>query len=137
MAALKKRHHSQQFYLWLTLFFCTSMVGHISAQGEKKFEWSMEGQIAVTTNGKAVFTNFGGPGLRFNFKHFSIGYNMMPSLRFEATSGHSFVAPMLGTGPQIYLLKKKLVISAPAYYSAITQEWTYSVGLGYVLTNRR
>jgi hypothetical protein len=62
---------------------------------------------------------------------------MMPSLRFEENSGHSFVTPMLGTGPQIYLFRKKLMISCPAYYSATTQQWTYSVGLGYVLTNHK
>jgi len=130
-----KKNSVQNRYLLFGILFIALVFNNVLAQEEKKFEWNMEGQIVVTTNGKAVFTNFGGPGLRFNFKHFSIGYNMMPSLRFEENSGHSLVTPMLGTGPQIYLFRKKMVISAPAYYNAVTHEWTYSVGLGYVLTN--
>lgn len=109
-----------------------------NAQEEKKFEWSMDGQVVCATNGVGMFTNFGGPGLRFNFKHFSVGYNMMPTLRFENQANVPLVTPILGTGPQFYFLKKKkLVLSFPAYYLASEHKWTYTAGIGYVLTNKK
>jgi len=107
-------------------------------QEDKKFEWSMEGQLVCATNGVGMYTNFGGPGLRFNFEYFSIGYNMMPSLRFENQTNTPLVTPILGTGPQLYFLKKKkLVLSFPAYYLASNHEWTFTAGIGYVLTNKK
>ncbi len=109
------------------------------SQDDKKFEWSMEGQVVCTTNGVGMYTNFGGPGLRFNFKHFSVGYNMMPSLRFENNIPNTpLVTPILGTGPQLYFLKKKkLVLSFPAYYVTSDHKWTFTAGIGYVLTNKK
>ena len=97
----------------------------------------MEGQVAVTSDGRGVFTNFGGPGLKFHFNPFTLSFQMMPSLRFQNEVGRPLVTPMLGVGPQLYLLKnKRLVLSFPSYYTASDHTWTFTAGLGYVLTNK-
>ncbi len=108
------------------------------AQEEQKASFNIEGQLAVTTDGTGVFANMGGPNIKFNFSKFSLALNMMPSLRFQEDKVKSFVTPMLGVGPQIYLLKdKRVVLSFPSYYNTNTNKWTFTAGVGYVLTKKK
>lgn len=112
--------------------------GFSFSQEELKASLNVEGQIAVTTDGTGVFANMGGPNIKFNFSKFSLAINMMPSLRFQEDKVKSFVTPMLGVGPQLYFLKdKRFVVSFPAYYNTNTNNWTFTAGVGYVLTKKK
>ncbi len=96
---------------------------------------NIEGQIAVTTNSKAIFVNFGGPALKFNFKKIAFAINMLPSLKFEEVPSKPIVTPLLGVGPQIYFLKdKRFILSFPCYYYVLKNTWEVSCGIGYVLS---
>jgi hypothetical protein len=59
----------------------------------------------------------------------------MPSLRFYNLNNSLKVAPILGTGIQLYGLKdKRFILSAPFYYVASTNKWIGTIGIGYVLS---
>jgi hypothetical protein len=112
-----------------------SVVGQIE-QANAKFNF--EGQVAATTDGKGVFFNMGGPNVKFNFSKFSVAINMMPTLRFQEDKVKSVVTPMLGFGPQFYFLKdKRFLLSFPSYYNTGNNQWTFTAGLGYVLTKKK
>lgn len=88
-----------------------------------------KGQIAITTDGKVFYTNFGGPGIRLGIReNFGVSINMFPSLRFKKEIGKTLISPMLGAGFQIYF-KKHFVISIPIYYQVT--KWQPSFGIGY------
>ena len=107
-------------------------------QNETKAKLNIEGQLALTTDGKGVFFNMGGPTIKFVYPKFSFAINMMPSLRFQEDKVKSLVTPMLGFGPQIYFLKdKRFLVSFPAYYNTGNNKWTFTAGLGFVLTKKR
>ena len=102
---------------------------------QQKSHLSIDGQIALTTNAKALFVNLGGPTLRFNFPKFSIGFTMFPTIKFENTSSKFHATPFLGVGPQLCFLKdKRFILEMPCYYTASKNSWTVSAGIGYVLT---
>ena len=95
----------------------------------------MEGQIAATTNGEAVFLNMGGPALKFSFSKIAASLSMIPSLKFQADKPKPVLTPLLGVGLQFYFLKdKRIVLSLPCYYYATRNIWTLTAGVGYVLT---
>ena len=121
----------------IVLYFMI-LSGFSFSQEEAKASLNVEGQIGVTIDGTGVFANMGGPNIKFNFSKFSLAFNMMPSLRFQEDKVKSFVTPMLGVGPQIYLLKdKRVVLSFPSYYNTNTNKWTFTAGVGYVLTKKK
>ena len=96
---------------------------------------NIEGQIAVTTNGKAFWYNMGGPTFKWSFDNLALGLSFMPSLKFEQDKPRPYVVPILGAGPQIYLFKKKqLVLSFPFYYIASRNAWEFTGGIGYVFS---
>ncbi len=102
---------------------------------EKKFDTQIEGQISLTTNGKAAFLSMGGVSLKLIFKKFNVGITMGPALKFEEENAELTVVPVLGVGPQIYFLKnKRLMLSFFAYYIGSRRIWTQTAGIGYVLT---
>ena len=106
------------------------------AQEKKGISYGFEGQLSVATDGRGVFTNFGGPGLKLKTKNFNLLFNMMPSLRFQKDDTKPFIIPVLGVGPQLQILKsKRLIFTFPAYYFVTEKKWTFAAGLGYVLTN--
>lgn len=121
------------------LFFVFSLLlfeNQFNSQSNKSFEWSFEGQIALVTNGKGCFVNFGGPEIKFKSNLVDVKLGMMPSLRFQKESPKPIVTPMLGFGPQFYLTKsKKLFLSFPIYYYASTYKWEFTGGIGYVITS--
>ncbi|WP_338765262.1 hypothetical protein WAF17_01270 [Bernardetia sp. ABR2-2B] len=88
-----------------------------------------KGQIAITTDGEAFYTNFGGPGVRLGIReNFGVSINMFPSLKFKEEEGKSLVSPTLGAGFQLYI-KRHLVISIPIYYQVT--KWKPAFGIGY------
>jgi hypothetical protein len=120
-------------FVILTVGICTIA---IAQQEDKTASLNIEGQIAVTTNGKAGFLNIGGPAIKFSFTKFTFSLNMLPSLKYELNNPKPAITPILGAGPQLYLLKKRLVLSFPCYYNTIKvpYKWTITAGIGYVLT---
>jgi hypothetical protein len=95
----------------------------------------MEGQLAVATNGKAIFVNFGGPSIKYNFSKVAFCLGMMPSLRLEQDAPRPYVTPILGAGLNVlFLNSKRLVLSIPCYYISSKNEWTVAAGIGYVFT---
>lgn len=119
-------------YVWF-IFFIQS--GYSQTETKPEPSLNMEGQFAVTTNGKAIWYNMGGPSVKFGFKNVAFGVSMFPSLKFEKDDPRPIVVPILGVGPQIYFLKnKRFVISFPCYYIASRNSWEITGGLGYVLS---
>ena len=111
---------------------------YLYSQEELKTSLNIEGQFAISTDGKGVFVNMGGPNIKFSFSKFNVALNMFPSLRFQEDKVKSFVTPMLGFGPQIYFLKDKRVLLAfPTYYNTAANKWTFTAGIGYVLTKKK
>lgn len=99
---------------------------------------NIEGQIALTTNGKAIWYNMGGPSLKFSFKKLVFSISMFPSLKFEKDATHPVVMPILGIGPQIYFFKnKRFILTFPYYYIASRNIWELTGGIGYVLTSAK
>lgn len=120
-------------YIILVLLFPLSLEAQ---EAEKsKVSMNLEGQFALTSNGRAGFVNFGGPAIKFNFSKFAFALNFMPSLRVEEQKSEITVTPLLGAGLQFYFLKnKKFILSFPCYYYANRNVWVGTAGIGYVLT---
>lgn len=115
-----------------------AVVPVLNAQAEKPYEFNIEGQIVAVTDGKGIFLNAGGPGLKFHFRHFAVSVNMMPSLRFQKEDLKPLVTPMLGCGPQLYFLKeRRLVFSFPCYYNQTSRVWSFTAGVGYVFSGKK
>ncbi len=106
-----------------------------AGNGSKKTSFTVEGQVAVTTNGKAIYLNFGGPCMKYSFKKIAFSIGMMPSLRFEEDKPRPYITPMLGAGLQVYFLKdRRFIASFPCYYISTKTAWRVTAGLGYLLT---
>lgn len=115
----------------------------VSAQEKKtnaKISMKPVGAIAVSYSpgAKSEFINFGGPGIRFDYKEFSLAFHMFPSIRYfngdvnDAKDDYrtkSAITPLLGCGPQ--LAYKKLAFVFPMYYLATNNVWIMSMGIGY------
>jgi len=114
--------------------FLFAVLAH-SQEEPKQASLNIDGQIAVTTNGKAAFINVGGPAIKFSFKHFAVAVNFMPSMRIEEHNKTIALTPLLGAGLQFYFLKhKRFIISLPCYYYAAKNSWVGTAGIGYILT---
>lgn len=94
-----------------------------------QFEWKIEGQIGVFTDGNAFFLNFGGPSIRIKKNKFTFSWVTAPSLRFLEDSPRTFIIPTVGTGPEIAY--KKLAIGFPFFYNNAKNEWMPTAGLAY------
>jgi|GEM_PF-1143002 len=106
---------------------------------KKKLE--IDGSIAASTDGKAVYFNLGGPALNFGIKKFQFSINMLPSIGITAL--HTSVpsaygttnktrlnaTPVLGTGLQFYY--KRAIFCIPFYYRFASNTWVGTVGVGY------
>jgi hypothetical protein len=118
------------------LSYLLILISYCSYNQEKNgISIGLEGQLAFATDGRGIFTNFGGPGIKLKTKAFNLSFLMMPSLRFQNDDPKPFVIPVLGVGPQFNVLKnKRLILTFPAYYYVLEKRWTLAAGLGYVLT---
>jgi hypothetical protein len=121
--------------MMLTFLIFFSSVVLAQVENNLKASFNMEGQLGVTSNGKALWYNMGGPAIRFNFSKLSFSIGMFPSLKFEDDAPRPVVVPILGIGPQIHFLKhKRFLLSFPCYYIAARNAWEITGGIGYVLT---
>jgi hypothetical protein len=107
------------------------------AKAQSGYDGYLEGQIAVTTNGKAAFINIGGASIKCKLKKFNVSIMMGPSIKFEKEKTVVTTIPVLGVGPQFYFLKnKRFIVSIPSYYISTKKIWTTSIGVGYLLTKQ-
>jgi hypothetical protein len=113
-------------------------VGLFAQVDQQKSSLNIDGQIGMTTNGNALFVNFGGPAFRFSFPKFSIGGTFFPTLKLEDKASKLLATTCLGIGPQLCFLKdKRFIFELPCYYTAAKNIWLVSAGIGYVLTKPR
>lgn len=126
------------FVSFLTFAFNSQLNAQTVEQPkDKKFDLSFDGQIVVATNGDAIFTNFGGPGLRMKpGKSLAFTINMLPSLSFIESAPRPLVTPTLGVGFQVSY--KQFILCLPLYYvppkGSNVQNWTMAFGIGYRLS---
>jgi hypothetical protein len=107
----------------------------------EKSRVAIDGQVALSTNGNALFFNMGGPGTKFSFKHFAVSVNMIPSVfimeqtiqdnsvSWNSTKKQIIVRPTLGAGIQVMV--KRFIFTMPCYYIFANNVWTITGGIGY------
>jgi len=98
------------------------------AQSKPTTDVSFTGALMVSTDGKSVFYNMGGPAVKVVYKKWSASVNMLPSLRFFDVKGTINVNPILGTG--ITIGYKRWMIGFPCYYLADKKVWIFTAGAG-------
>lgn len=111
---------------------------------EKKATVSFKptGYLALAWNGasNSEYLTFGGPGIRVDYKTYSVAFHFFPSMRYyngDITDGtneyrtKSQTSTILGFGPQFGY--KKWAVVLPCYYIATPNAWIMSVGIGYKL----
>jgi hypothetical protein len=113
-------------FLTSCLIFLLSFYGF--AQTEKKIAASLAGSVMLSTDGKSVFYNMGGPSVKLTYKKWSGSVNMFPSLRFFDVKGTINVNPILGAG--ITIGYKRWMIGFPCYYLADKKIWVLTAGAG-------
>lgn len=65
--------------LIVAIVLCLAPFLELFAQADKQnTNLNIEGQIVVSTNGKAIFYNMGGPAIKFIFQKFALSVNMLP-----------------------------------------------------------
>jgi hypothetical protein len=92
---------------------------------------SITGSMMISTDGKSIFYNMGGPGIKFTKDKLTIGFNMLPSLRFFKDDPRPLVTPLLGAG--LIIGYKRFIIGMPVYYLAAKTSWIISGGIGVKL----
>ena len=101
--------------------------GIIAQNVQQTNHLNIEGQIAMTTNAKALFVNLGGPALRFNFQKFSVGVTLFPTLKLENKASKLLATTSLGIGPQLCFLKdKRFILEFPCskkYLVGLSRVW--------------
>lgn len=99
---------------------------HDSAKSKSKFDVGLEGMIGFSVGKNFYSMNVGGPSLFLVLnKDWKIGMGAFPSLYLlEGKLG-----ARLGVSPRVEY--KNLVIFAPFFYREKTEQWIWSVGLGY------
>ena len=98
------------------------------SQTDKKFSTSLTGTVMVSTDGKSVFYNMGGPGVKLSGKKWSTSLCMIPSLRFFEDEPRPLVTPLLGLSLNVSY--KRWIIGFPCYYLASRNIWILSAGAG-------
>lgn len=95
-------------------------------QHHQKFDIGLEGMIGVSVGNNFYAFNVGGPSLMLRLhKNFKIGVGAFPS--FYILNGKT--GARLGVSPRIDY--KDIVLIAPFYHRDSTNEWIWSVGIGY------
>jgi hypothetical protein len=101
---------------------------HLSAQQKEITTASITGSVMVSTDGKSVFYNMGGPSVKIAYKKWFAAATMFPSLRFFDSKGTINVNPILGTG--ITFGYKRYMIGFPCYYLSTKNIWIFTAGAG-------
>jgi hypothetical protein len=110
----------------LILFSIICLTGF--SQSTKKLSASMSGSVMLSTDGKSVFYNMGGPGIKLSAKKWSTSISMIPSLRFFEDEPRPLVTPLLGVA--LNFSYKRWVIGFPCYYLATKNVWIFTAGAG-------
>ena len=106
-------------------------VEQVSAQKKEVVSASITGAAIVSTDGKSVFFNMGGPGIKVAKKDWMASINLLPSLRFFEDNPRPFVTPILGTG--VCIGYKRFILAVPFYYLSAKAEWIVTAGIGVKL----
>jgi hypothetical protein len=111
----------------------------LSAQDKKIQATAWDGVAVAGYVDDGGFVNFGGPSIKWIQKPYSIGFGMLPSLRFKedktAAPGkkNATLTPSLGFGFNFSV--KHFVLQVPLYYNPKTATadgvWNTGVGIGY------
>ncbi len=129
------------YVLSLALTLCSAQVfSQTEPKRNPRTKLEIDGAIAMSTDGKAVYFNMGGPGINFTVSKLQFSINMLPSIGISkkttaATSAYSGATtvlnatPVLGTGFQVFY--KKFIFCVPFYYKFTNNTWVGTVGVGY------
>jgi len=115
------------FILCAIALFCLS-TGRLKAQQKPEISTTITGAVMLSTDGKSVFYNMGGPSVKVSFKKWFAAYNMLPGLRFFDVKGTINVNPILGTGLTIGY--KRWMIGFPLFYLPKDNIWVFTAGAG-------
>ncbi len=88
----------------------------------------MSGSAMLSTDGKSVFFNMGGPGIKLSAKNWSTSISMIPSLRLFEDNPRPLVTPLLGG--TLNFSYKRWIIGFPCYYLAAKNNWIFTAGAG-------
>lgn len=98
------------------------------AQTKPTTDVSFSGALMVSSDGKSVFYNMGGPSIKITYKKWHVAAYMLPSLRFFDLNGTINVNPILGTG--LTFGYKRWMFGFPCYYIADKKIWVFTAGAG-------
>ncbi len=113
----------------LNNFIILCCILSLSATAQKaEIKITVSGSLIAATDGKAFYTNYGGPGIKLVTGKSAFSINMLPGLKFINDNPRPFVTPILGTGILYYY--KKLIVALPLYYIAAQLKWKPALGFG-------
>jgi hypothetical protein len=112
----------------LMIFFLTTLPGITQDKKPTQIKAVVSGSVIASLAGNAVYSSFGGPGVKITNGTWSVGLYMLPSLRFQEDKPRPLVTPVLGTG--LLIGYKRLIFGLPLYYVAQQLKWKAGVGIG-------
>jgi len=112
--------------LCAVILTCSSL--YCFAQSKPSTDVSFSGAFMVSTDGKSVFYNMGGPSIKMTKDKWYLSLNMLPSLRFFDVKGTININPILGAG--IHIGYKRWMIGFPCYYLSDKKIWVLTAGAG-------
>lgn len=116
--------------IFLTLLSILAFSTFAQDKAKPSIKPTLSGQLAVSTNGKDIFANMGGPGLKLEITpKIAVSANMFPSLRYQKSTDDADIKPFLGAGFQVYF--KKFIVLMPVYYVPTSKQWTVTGGIGW------
>ena len=111
------------------LILCIASTGVFAQKTNAKAGFS--GMLMAATDGRSVYVNLGGPGVKWSKEEWSAGVYMLPTLRLRDDKPRPLVTPTLGAG--VIIGYCKLLFGIPVYYSAADLKWKVAFGLGVKL----
>lgn len=114
----------------LLFFVCSSFAANsqdsTTVKSSTKFNVGLEGMLGFSVGNKFYSMNVGGPSLYLVLnKDWKIGVGAFPSLYLL----NGKLGARLGVAPKVEY--KNLVFFAPFFYREKTEQWIWSIGLGY------
>lgn len=119
------------------VFFCVFHISccHLSfaqspeSKSAAKTKVTISGNCIIATDFESIYTNFGGPALKFSFsKNLHGCISMYPSIRWKKDSSKPTALPMLGTG--VHIGYKHMILALPFYYISSKNRWVMAGGIG-------
>ena len=83
------------------------------AADDSSVQFSLAGQIGVSSNFSTHFVNLGGPNVKAKYGIFALGLSLYPSVRLTELPGGNIAQPQLGFGPFFEI--DHFVVSLPIY----------------------